>query len=290
MSILRSLKSDLLDRRLLPILLLLGLAVVGAIAYTILDGGSGAKQTAAASSGPAPVSHAPTLTVTQAPANPNAATAETTYGTRYQHKHGTHNPFVPLATPTSAKSSSAKSSASSAKSASASSKPASGGGTAGKSGSSTPSGGGTTPTQPASPSPAKPKRLAHKFVAELGLKFGLAGSPQAPAQLVQYEGVKAQQELPTSKNPLIVFARLGAGRKSAIFTLSREAIVKGPAVCRPSATQCEAIDLQPGQSEELSYLEPTGVTVNYELLLQSIDWHESTVTVTASAARRRHHR
>jgi hypothetical protein len=70
-----------------------------------------------------------------------------------------------------------------------------------------------------------------------------------------------------------------------VFALSREAILKGPARCIPSAEQCEAIDLEAGQSEELTYLEPDGQSVPYELKVLTITKESS----TASAASVHHH-
>ncbi len=280
--ILQSLKSDLLDRRLLPILLLLGAALAAAIAYAVLAGSSSAPSTAAATGSLAPPStQGPSLPVQQAPANPNTAVAETTDGARYQHKAGAHNPFTPFASASTKQA--AATSSSSSKSSSSSPAPSS----EGKSGSSTPSsgGGGTTPSTPAPPK----RKVVHKFVATVGVLFGLAPTtPEQLSQLTPYAAVKRLEALPSSTTPLIVFKGVSSNRKSAIFTLSREAILKGEATCLPNASQCEAIDLKAGQAEELGYLEPSGQTVAYELVLQSIAWHET--TTTATIARRHHHR
>ena len=83
-----------------------------------------------------------------------------------------------------------------------------------------------------------------------------------------------------------MFSGARGNGKGAVFALSREAILKGQGTCIPSAEQCEAIDLEAGQSEELTYLEPDGQSVPYELKVLSIT-KEST---TASAARVHHHR
>jgi hypothetical protein len=283
--ILQSLKSDLLDRRLLPILLLLGVALAGAVAYTVLAGGGSAQPVAAAVAVRPPGTQGPSLSVQQAAANPNAAVAETTEGARYQHKAGAHNPFTPLPAPkekTATTSSSSSQPTSSSSSSSSSPSPAS------KPSSSTPSssGGGTTPAQPA---PHKPK-VVHRFIASVSVLFGPA--PTTPGQLSQlppYAAVKRGEALPSTSNPLLVFKNISSDHKSAIFTLSREAILKGTAACLPDASQCEAIDLQIGQSEELSYLEPSGQTVTYELVRQAVAWHEETATIARVHHRRHHH-
>ena len=63
-----SLKADLLDRRILPILVLLGVALVGALAYAVLGGG-GSTATATGQVSPAP------------------ATAISAFGHRRQRRH-----------------------------------------------------------------------------------------------------------------------------------------------------------------------------------------------------------
>jgi hypothetical protein len=284
-AILQSLKSDLLDRRLLPILVALGLALAGAIAYVVLAGGSSSPAGTASASRPtsahpAPVSQGPSLTVAQAPPNPNAADAETTNGVRYQHKAGSHNPFAQLASPKAPAASASQSGTSSPGSSSSTS--------AGKGSSSTATstgGGSPTPTRPSTPVPHKPK-IVHKLVALVSVLFGLA--PTTPGQLSQltpYSSVKRLEPLPSTSNPLIVFEGVSASRTSAIFTLAREAILKGSATCLPSASQCEAIELPAGQSEELSYLEPNGQTVTYELVLQAVAWREETYVKAARLER-----
>ena len=76
----------------------------------------------------------------------------------------------------------------------------------------------------------------------------------------------------------MVFRGVTAGGKSATFTLVGEAILRGAGVCQPNASQCQAIDLKPGTSEELEYVPPEGTPVVYELQVASI------VTSKASAA------
>jgi hypothetical protein len=56
-------------------------------------------------------------------------------------------------------------------------------------------------------------------------------------------------------------------------------ILHGPAVCGPSASQCQTIRLSPGQTEELEYIVPGGQSLLYKLQLVSIS------AVKASAAR-----
>jgi hypothetical protein len=68
----------------------------------------------------------------------------------------------------------------------------------------------------------------------------------------------------------LVFTGVTAGGASAIFTIVREVFPHGPGVCHPSASQCQAIQLKPGQSEEFEYIPSSGQALVYRLELVSI--------------------
>jgi hypothetical protein len=260
--LLQSVKADLLDRRLLPLVAIVVLGLVGAIAWVEL-GGSSTPPSAphVASSG---VSTPPGLAVTQKTSE--TAVAETTGGAALQHKGSSRNPFAPVVKPkkpstTSASSASAKSTSSSSSSSSGSS----------SSSSSSSGSGGSKPTTPSKPtSPSKP--AAPTTVYHVAVLFGLlppAGSTAA-AQLTPYENLKLLSPLPSAKQPLLVFRGVTTGGKSATFTLVSEAILHGDATCLPSASQCEAIDLQPSDAEQLEYVTASGTVETYELKIVSI--------------------
>ena len=78
---LNSLKADLLDRRLLPLLALAGALLVAAVAYAVLGGGSSSSRP----TGLAPKSAVPAgISVTESKANPAESVAETTSGASVQ--------------------------------------------------------------------------------------------------------------------------------------------------------------------------------------------------------------
>ncbi len=279
--ILQSLKSDLLDRRMLPILVLLLAAVAGAVAYTVLAGSGSSGTPASAAAGPvAPPTQGPALAVQQAAANPNGALAETTDGARYQHNPGKHDPFTPL--PGAVKQEKvAPTSTSSATSTSASESKSS----ASTGGSSTTSTQPTQPTKPAAPT-KKPKP---KPAYVVNLQFGQLPTTPVPgetAQLAPYE-LRARKQLPSASDPKIIFTGVHGNPFEAIFALTTEVIPKGEGVCLPSTSQCESIELAAGKSEQLEYLEPTGQSVVYELKVVSIARPEG--ASAARIARRRHH-
>lgn len=263
-SFLQSVKADLLDRRLLPLVALVAAALVAAIAYAAFGGGS------STATPPAPIpstraTAATGLTVTSSTSE--TAVAETTDGTSLQHHGAARNPFTPLPEK-KAKAAATSTAATSAGSTSSSS-----------SGSSSSKGSGeAAPAKPTKPTtPAKPTTVYHVAVL-----FGVSPSTTAgqATELTPYENLKLLTPLP-EKQALIVFRGVTAGGKSATFTVVGEAILRGDATCLPSASQCQEIDLKVGQDEQLEYLPPEGAAVIYELRIVSIAASKAS---TASAA------
>jgi hypothetical protein len=279
-----ALKSDLLERRMLSFLLVLVCVLAGVLAYAVFGSRSSTEPPPApVAAVRAPASAGASLAVSQAPASPNAAISETTDGTRFQHHGGAHNPFTPLTSPKSESSSEASSSASTT-----ASKPATAATGSTTSGSSTGSAGPTTPTTPSSPTtpstPRKPKSQPVYIVSGL---FGLA--PTTPGELTQltpFQNLKRLEPLPSASDPRIVFAGVADDGKGAIFALAGEAILKGEASCLPSATQCEAVDLAAGQTEEFGELEASGLTVTYELKVLSVTKRQASAARAAKLNRR----
>jgi hypothetical protein len=277
-----SLKSDLLDRRFLPVLAVLGVALIAAVAYAVLGSG-GSSTSATPTPTPSSASSGATVTkgavaITAAPANTSQAVAETTSGAS-KHSGPSRNPFTPLP---EAKAKSASSSSSSAKSASSSSS----GGLSSSSGSgkSTSSSGGTTPATPLKPIVTAKKIYIHFHVtAQFGVvPTPLAGAPAQPAQLKTYADMPLNEPLPANEPQLVYVGVEVSNGKDAAFALTGEAILHGAATCKPSPTQCQAILLAPGQSETLEVVGATGQTTVYELKLISVT---KTVSESASTAR-----
>lgn len=253
-----SLKADLTDRRLLPFVALVLAALIAAIAYVVLDGGSSATTPPAAVSASATAGSSG-LAVSQQ--NPETAVAEVTSGSSTQH-HGTaRNPFTPLQEPKAKKATVPSSTAGAGSSTSGGSSSSTS--TTGSSTTATTTTPATTPSTPTKPAtPAKPKTVYHLAV--------LFGVPTTGTTLTPYENLKLMTPLPSADQALIVFRGVTAGGKSATFTLVGEAILHGAGACLPSASQCEAIDLRPGQSEQLEYLSTSGQVTSYELKIVSI--------------------
>jgi hypothetical protein len=273
---LQSIKSDLFSRRLLPFVALIAVALIAAVAYAVTGGTSGPKPAPVASIPTPRVSgSAPALPVAVAPANPNEAVSETPGGTRFQSQGPTRDPFIPLPSPPAAKAAATSSSAGSSSSSSSSGGSGSSGSSSGGS-SSKGSGGGKEAPVPAPKKPAKPK-----FPYVVSVLFGAASTtPGQPATLTPYENLKPQQPLPSKQDLRISFERVTSNGTGAVFKLITPPILHGTGICLPSASECQTIDLEPGHSEELEYVEADGQSVVYELKVVSITKDNS-----ASAAR-----
>jgi len=276
-----SLKSDLFDRRLTPLLALLGAALLAAIVYAAIGGGS--SSTTPAASAPAAVPKTSGIAVTAA-ATTKTSVAETTSGAAEQTGGGAaRNPFKPLpgvkstttaATPASASETSTSGSTASGESSSGSEGSSSEGSSSGPSETNSQSGG----TQ-------QKKRTSKAYKVSVLFGTAPAGTPVLSAGLTTYEDLKRQQPLPSATQPLIVFRGVVAGGKSATFTLVGEAILRGSAACLPSASQCQAIDLKEGDTEELEYVPLGGTSITYELHVVKIEAIKAKAGRAAKAAK-----
>ncbi|HWX87679.1 MAG TPA: hypothetical protein VNX67_05860 [Solirubrobacteraceae bacterium] len=280
--LLQSIKSDLLSRRLLPFVALLTVALGAAIGYALLGGSSGSGSAPVASAPSTPSGGVTALPVSVAPANPNEAVSETPGGVRYQSQGPTRDPFTPLPSPPAAKS--ASTSSSSAKSSAGSSGKSSGSSSGGSSpGGSGPSSGGRGASEPKAPAPAPKKPAKPQLAYDVSVLFGAASpTPGQPATLTPYESLKLGQPFPSKQDVRISFERVTANGSGAVFKLVVPPILHGSGSCLPSNSECQTIDLQAGQSEELQYVEADGQVAVYELKVVSI------AKRGASAARVKH--
>ncbi|HEX4435622.1 MAG TPA: hypothetical protein VH061_02395 [Solirubrobacteraceae bacterium] len=260
---LQSVKADLSDRRLLPAVGLIGVCLIAALAYALLGGGSSAPAPQTAAVTPATPT-APGLSVSETASE--KAVAETTDGFKEQRSGHARDPFAQIAgtssTTTTSSATSSSGSSSAAGSESSSSTESSGG----------VSSGGTEPAQSESGKSGTTKKSKTKAVYDVAVEFGVlsAGTTPEAAQLTAYAKLKLQTPLPDAKQALLVFRGVTTKGKSATFTLVGEAILTGTGACLPNASQCQAVDLKPGETEQLSYLAPNGETTVYELRVISI--------------------
>jgi hypothetical protein len=269
---LSALKADLVDRRMrLPLLIGL-IALVAGVGYALTSGSGTSAPPAAPSASTAGASATVPSASAGASANATqAAVAETTFGSSKQVGK-LSNPFRTLASTAAATGKAAKGKSNSAGAA----KPSSTTSTSSSSHSSpTPtssSSGGSGHQEGAKPKPTRQPTTRYEATIELGRAPAIPGEV---AHLVAFAHLKVGSALPSKKNPLIVIKALSlsGAKPSATLALaqSRAPIVSGEGACRPSSTECEALQLKVGQSEELQYLEPSGQTVGYLLKLTAVE-------------------
>ncbi len=265
---LQSLRSDLTSRRLLPFVALAAVALIAAVAYAV-TGSSGGSRPAPVASLPSisVTGSAPALPVTVAPANPNEAVSETPGGARFQSEGSTRDPFIPLPLPPATKTSATSSGSSGSSSPSGSSGSSSGGSSSGSGGSTSKGSGGGQEA----PAPAPKKTSKPKSAYVVSVLFGSASTtPGQPATLAPYEDIKPGAPFPSKQNPRISFERVTNNGAGAVFKLVSPPILHGTGICLPSTSECQTIDLEPGHSEELEYIEANGQVVVYELKVVSI--------------------
>ena len=292
---LSALREDLRDRRMLPMVVLVGVAMLAAIAFVILGGSGGGSSAVTPSPGNSASADAgETTALALTPVSTSNAVAETTTGAK-PTAGGSHNPFALLpstiaaeakaaGTSSPSNSSIGSSSSSASSGASSSASESSGGSSSGESsGGSSKSGGSSGGSKAGSGNhsggskPSKPKT-----VYQVSVLFGevVPGSPSGGgAGLKPYESLQLLTPLPSKEEPLVVFRGVSNGGKTATFTVAAETILQGQGKCLPSAFECKAIQLKAGQNETLQYLKTGTQTVQtFELRLVSI------TPATASAA------
>jgi len=275
------LKDDLTDRRLLPAVAVVCALLVAGIAYALLGGSSSSTP---ANLPPVPVVP-PSKGIAVTGVSEQKAVAETTDGFKDQAHGVARDPFAPLPgsgasevstaaagpAPTPGPESSSSSSSSS-------------------SGSETPSSSGSEPA-PSSETPTKQsKPKAKKTAYDVAIKFGVLPPNTAPelAQLTDYTKLKLQTPLPSAEQPILVFRGVTAKGRSATFTLVGEAILTGTGACLPSPAQCQAVDVKPGETEQMNYLQSNGESVIYELRVLSIEKRAAKAASAKASTARRH--
>ena len=258
-----SIRADLTDRRLLPLVALVGACLVAAVAYALLGGSGGSGATGGTANVPTVT---PPAGIAVTGATPEHAVAETTDGFKEQSSGKARNPFdaLPGAAAASAASSSAGTAGGSSSSAGGSGESSGSSKESGEEGSSESKGEGNTET--------KKKPQAPKTVYDVAIEFGTLppGITPETAQLTPFTKLKLQTPLPNPQTTVIVFRGVTAKGKSASFQLAAPAFPSGTGACLPSAVQCEVVDLKPGETEQFVLYAADGSSTTYELRVLTI--------------------
>lgn len=273
---LKSLKSDLTDRRLLPLVVLAAVALLGALGYALLGGGGSSTPTA--STAP-PTTSGPTgVAVSEVQSTSKQAVAETTGGTADQHHGVARDPFVGLPTAIAKAASTSSSTTSSSTATTSSSSSSSKSSSSGSSSSGSEKSSGGSPSGGSNPKP--------KPVYKVAVLFGElpAGTTPQNAQLKAYTGLIGSTPLPNSKQTVVRYLGTLVTSKGprASFEVVGEAIIHGEGTCLPSAAQCKVIDLPEGKTEQLQTILSSGQPVTWELRVVSIESASASAASVAS--------
>jgi hypothetical protein len=254
-SLLRNLITDLVAKRLWPVAVALA---VGLVAVPVVLGRGGAAPAPA----PAP---AVAQTAVGTPGSRAAVTVEETPSTERRDIGSVRNPFKgpKSATP-------------------ASKAAASGGDTSKSSGgdSSTPSSttGGDQSTTTKKPEPTTPDAIDTYRVT---MRFGQAGA------LKVHKDVARLTPLPSVDQPFFVFMGVLEDGKTAVFLVSSDVAATGDGTCKPSATDCQTIEMKEGDTEYFD-LTVEGLPVQYQMDIIHLR-KNATASATASAASAQRH-
>jgi hypothetical protein len=251
----RDLLSDLVERRLWPVALLLVAALV-AVPLLLAKSPSTTATSASAPALPAPAGGgAAEPAVSLATVTPQGAPLHGRARDPFRQQHVPHKARAgaPVSTPTTSPGASNGSSGTS------------------PSGSSKGSSGGATPHAPA------PKTY---LTVSIDVHFGKATSPH----LHTHNDVPRLTPLPSATNPIVIFLGMRTDLKTAVFMVSSDVHAQGDGRCVPSRKDCETIELKEGQTTFLDVAAASGEVTQYELDLVKVTIHQTTSKAAAQAA------
>ncbi len=244
MSPLRDLLSDLVEKRLWPVALLL----VGAlVAVPVLLAKSPAVQQGST----------PTATAAAAAATPTepavSVVAESSANAPLRGK--TKNPFRQQHVPPKADT-------------------ADGGGT--------PPVDGGTPTGSSGDgnsggAPTKPEKSY--AVVSIDVRFGKATGPK-----YKHGDVLRLTPIPGPAKPIVIFTGVRTDHETVVFLLSSDVHAQGDGTCTPSRKECTSIEVKEGDVVLLDYTRADGRTVQYELDIDKVTVSHTTSKADAQAA------
>ena len=264
----------LVQRRLLPVALLL-VAALAAVPLVL------AKDAEPVAKPPAPAADE-SLTAGPAATDPVVTLAEAGGAEKPQRRRvlgASKNPFEPgpapepTATPTPAGGGATMTDATGGTDAG---KPTDAGPTTGPT-----SGGPTGPVSvPGTPvAPTEPKPTYELY--SLTVRFTEGESDQG--QKFNLPRLKA---LPSAEEPVLVYLGPGKGGKTAIFMVDEGVVAQGDAVCKPSPANCETLHMAVGDTEFLDVTDEDGnVSAQYQLDLLKIKTDRTASTAKAVKAR-----
>jgi hypothetical protein len=276
MKFLRSIAADLVDKRLLPVVIaLVALAIAIPLGASVFAGGS---------SKPAPVSPGTTISLPKGTPSPAKALEDVAGPNTPKPKHYTKpelNPFrdTAVVTPAPAKAATAV----------AATKPA------------TTKTATTTKTTTTTPKKTTPKKTTPKPVTSTPSSAGAPVAQLAKLRSIDSYAVNVKvgdatgtrslsdlerlSPVPSVTDPLAEYLGVSKSGRAADFVLNPGVVATGPGVCVPSTKNCQVIALKPGQTEVLGQAGPSGTPI-YQGVLAVTNWgvvsHSSTAAATTA--------
>jgi hypothetical protein len=135
-------------------------------------------------------------------------------------------------------------------------------------------GGDTTSGAKGEPAPATTPK-ATKTTYKANLRFGEAGAMKTVNDIARLT------PLPSAANPFFVFLGVKDRGETLVFLVSSDAKATGDGTCKPSASQCETIELKAGETEFFDVSTDEGIR-QYQLDVLSI---KKVTTVSTGAAK-----
>jgi hypothetical protein len=248
MSSFRTILSDLVEKRLWPVAVLLLVALV-AVPLVLARSPADSSETTATT----PVAAAAAAGVPTEPAVSVVGESSSDAPLRGRAK----NPFKQQHVPPK-------------------SKTADGGGTApvgtppADSGASAPGSGGDGSSSGGAPSaPSAPPKTYS--MATVDVRFGPATGPRHT-----HKDLPRLRALPSANRPIVVFLGMRKGLDTAVFLISSDVHVQGEGSCTPSRAECTAVELREGDVVLLDVAAANGRVTQYELDLRKITVSKTT--------------
>jgi hypothetical protein len=241
MSFFNSLKMDLADKRLWPVVVVLAICAIGIpVAVTKTSSSSGPKPTAVANEvPPLPAGQPAPASELGAVAGPNTPRATRYRGAERNPFRGTPGVKSATSTTTQATKVAGGSSGTSGKS---SSKGSSGGASTGSGGTTAPQ----TLAKPTTPRTFKPVPTVLTPTQSYAVTVAMT---TADGGVDTIDPLQRLAILPSAKQPLLVYLGQLQGHRESLFAVESGTVVSGPGRCTPGPTDCEVLALSAGQIE-----------------------------------------
>ncbi len=139
--------------------------------------------------------------------------------------------------------------------------------------------GPNAPTAPAPPTAPKPPASDPLDPYVVSLVLGQTGAKRVRRT------VERLTPLPSADNPFLIYLGVLSDKRTAVFLVSSDARASGEGACKPRKSSCQTVELQRGDTEYFAVTRANGEVTWYQLDLGRISRRQATSS-RASAARR----